>query len=1113
MAEGSYQETEPPARSPVSRLDWALVSLLQRVQREVVEPLVERWRAAIWRDEADAERQQGRLRLAHNIDCALKVRRRPGEEPELTAPTMGVLDEQKKQEITSKLDGPSLGLFNSYYYVAIDSYGDPERYYFFPVAPGLTTFLRRDSLNELEKFHEYLDSLELPFVLRSSGRGVYSGALLPGQAGVTPQVCLEARIEKSIKAEMVPLFLNDLAILGKAEDAVQQHLSAIVVPFIQKDRSGGSRCRGAFLLTSSVPDAFAHDVLGHYDKLPELLKGIIQNWVAGPIESLHQVARIESRDARSDFSPPTLRGRLNGEAEAWLSELTPQGAAAVRYEHGGAKGAMRAVNQDSLAMALRSHLCPSPLLAPSCYTKNEIVVPADLRRIADALANLRSTKDGEVFPEILDAVFTEPVCNLASLVGAGIPDGVKLAGIIGHRTEMCVLALCDVNLDPEMRASISRKVDSLCGEIQEARGDGRLLPGERPPIYASLESAHHRATHFRSANDAVNASEDGIYRAVAELLAQDSVIGVLVFEKADLFIPCCHEQAPHGVTVKNRAYESIDRKNPPDEKLCLRVDSALMNPASFWLYEEICHALSARDFPVKKVARGTPYFNPAHFEFVHELLHPISVTLSGEGELDGEFASAMNYLGIPVRQWRDANGQGGIEKKVVIERPLDKCVAKVWKDYLDTILGDAKNNKAIKRAARGTDNNDDGIKILCVSKPTETTWYELLFDYSADVAGSEEPQNGVASITWDKIETLRLEFAGMDVDSLTSVGRPLDLEAVATKARQDGIAQAWRPRSGWKETSPNVAYLERLEHLLAEMRDRSLREREFRVAHEGRSLHQAVDDVVSALNQHEAEIATAEAANLDGSALIAERATSFSRLQKTVNDMLAERAVQEIECRPQEVGTGFLSYLGLGTPRDDILRLADFACGQALRAADWLLRSAGQPGLARDPWADLLAELTKSGSDRWILDDALIIDRSKSDAGIERSNYRILLISKILANLYKNSVLDLARANAERVTGPFTFDHCSPESQRAYRETFLLHFDKTMIETQSSLFGEPDLDKVGTREVLASYLHSSRWDEAGEVSWWGPMPTSPAGLARFQVVLKLPEDFWCGARQ
>jgi hypothetical protein len=1068
-------------RPPVSRFDWALVSLLQRVQTKIINPLVEEW----WRLAEGSDSRKQNAALLRNIWTALrplKVNTSHYSDDCLTHP-----------DLVKIIKDNAHRLFNSYYYVRVDTQG---REYFFPVKPGFTTF-PLGGAEELDKFHDYVRGLELPFSPGPSSHVFgYTGTLLPGQAGITPQVCLQAQRDRSfIEPEVVPVFLGDLAILGKAEDAVQRHLSAMIAPFVKSGGDAGiGDCLGAFVLTSSVPNAFQ----SHW--LRNELNTLMQSWLAGPIELLHDVARVEWRDAKAEVGPPgeldaAAEAALKRRAEIWLGKLSKSGAAAVSFDARHDRW-MRAVNHDSLVMALRSRLCPSPLLALETYSTKERVEPRRLREILDALAALRD-REGLLAADELASVFDTPV-DLADLIQDG--DRSPLQGVAVTSADTFSLALYRGELNPARLEEIKESLSQLLADIDRIT-KRPLLPGERPKTYSILEQFEHWKNHDKNGRTIHRFGDDDDVLKILDIhhkirvLLDTEVASILVFEKCNIFAPIADEKAPFGVSGIHDFSEEGQKS----------IESAILNPASFWLYEQVCHGLMADDFPVKRMEEPV-FCNDGEYEIPKPLpgeldvLHPLALATPRPGPIRKKLASALNYLGIPVCDWHLASAKLKVEDNL---NRLGPAIAKIRKAYIESLLKDGAKNPAILRATRGLDasSQEVDIKSIVPLGPFPNDTLGLRFEIALDGKPTAE-----ADVTFVRVPTMRLEFAGIALDKIVKMPELPAGERAQTVF--ETTAKAWFP-SGWQVLGRDnhEEYTEAVEQaykFVRSIRELPLFERSREFMHESKSLLHAVDALQRALGEPGSGAGGPRGDSNGAEPTLAELPAV---VHSAFRHLTLERMLLELEVYPDQPADTLSARLRspAGTAAGDLSELSSFAIAQGVCAADALLSllSRGERWLNPQAWQLWFGEMVK---DKLILDDIPGPLWNLEGDGIERGNHRILVLAKTMASLIKHSTLYIV-GRAGR-PDDITPDHVDRGVLSDFESVFELEIGKERIRTQNRFAEGTAQPKIaGTEQILSRLLRSEVWGNArGSVSDWKPN-TQPGGDV-FQVTIDLPPTFW-----
>ena len=771
--------TPPPH---VSVLDWALLSLLQSVRSEFVDKIIAEWRKKleIFKPGSMERLTTEQKRFMHNLYCALEV---VGNDTDIyISPKFGDWTSQKIDNLIDKLDAKGNRLFNSYYYITINSYGDPGEYFFFPIVPGSSSLPRSPGNLESIALTTYLKTLRLPFEFRHKHRiEEYSGTLLPGRVGLTPQICLLAvnDHDKTVRPQMVPLFLGDFAILGKAEDAVQRHLSALIAPLVDN-----GECLGAFLLTSSLPDAYTDNLLEPEFRPAEKLGQVVTDWCRAPLAKLHAEARLESRDATIHVRWPKLEAvnlstdGLKHAVEEWLQDLGESGAAAIVCSDGLSQSTLCAINHDSLAMSLRSTLSPGPLLSHSVYTVPhgsdqdgfvDAVSESALRSLLDQLSALGDLTQPTPLASI--DLFKDRLKDFGGLVEPGVdPTSILIQTVSSGN--VCAAAIYSKS-DAAQGEEIAQHLSRVCEQVsKDAEANHPILPGERPRVYAALEALHHLSVHQCSESPPKSTNHARVsYEFVTKLLEHDRVLGVLLFEKADIFVAkACSGWEP-------------------------AISKAVHTPATYWVFEQLCHLATMREFPVDRVKAGSDYFNPAPFVAASDSNEAaVRVQWSNIEALNRKYVSALNYLGVPVSDWKAKK-----DADLVISGEPGRKIAEFYRDYLRKLLSDATRVDAIERAVRTVHSPDKAVSIERIEFQTPKPGADAI-EFTLHFRLSDEPDD--VPFVWRRASTLRLEFSALNARKLTQSGAERNL---ATPDRPTS-SMAWYPRQGWQQTEPSANF-------------------------------------------------------------------------------------------------------------------------------------------------------------------------------------------------------------------------------------------------------------------------------------------------------------------
>lgn len=1073
-----------PKVPQVSVLDWALLSLLQSVRSEFVDKIVLQWQDKLQeileRDQV-ASISAERRRFMHNLYCALELVAFDGEASAREFdPDYGTWTRVKVEDLLAKLKAEGPRLFNSYYYITINSYGDSGEYFFFPVVPGRSSLPRGAAGDEAQGLEEYLKTLGLPFEFRRTHRiAEYSGMLLPGKVGLTPQICLLAASDTELRRpEAVPLFLGDFAILGKAEDAVQRHLSALVAPLIEQK---GKECLGAFLLTSSVPDAFARALLEPSFRPGERLGKVVTDWSRAPLRHLHAKARQESRDATIHVQWPRFsaaqvsQASLKAAAEDWLHTLGEDGAAAILYSDGATEATLCAINHDSLVMSLRATMCPGPLLAPSAYTvphgtdEKGYIAAVSNSRFKSLLEQLAAL-DSLTAPRPIDTIplFKDRLIEFGRLIEP-TTDSHSIVIQTVSNDRICAAAIYARAADSDAREveghlkNIARQVES------DAKAQGSPLPGERSRVFPTLEALHHRTEHDcynvpPQASDRAGAS----YNQISELLTRDNVLGVLLFEKADIFVADICDGWP------------------------LALSQAIYNPASYWVFEQICQLAAMTEFPVERVKAGTDYFNPAPFVASLPDSRPdVTVCWSRYNELNQKYASALNYLGVPVSDWRAPKESA----RLVVQGSSGQKLATFYRGYLKDLLKDAGKVDAIERAIRTVHGTESEITIdgaSLVGEGPRAQSIELRFDYRMN-----DNADSVSTI-WRRTKTARLEFAAINVRKLTATGA----QRATTGSAEEKKSEIWYPSRGWQSahlTEPFAAALDAAEHAVEEKEALIYKSTRFAISHESDLLLRSLSDLIEKVDGHACSTNPDDAVTALGSL------RDSSRLARIERDLFSFQLLQIAG----EVPDAFDS-IGLATsdPRADIFTLARIGARQGVTLASSILLNDGIQ-VHRGSWERALLDLT----DRALPTDAFAMLRiNNKELHPRRRALNILTITRILSHLYKHCTIDLARALPRQ---PDTWIEANLELQEW--QTFASRFSITFSDQQIVTNNICDVRKKratmfkrdGTFSVLTQYVEDQEtWGDtlSGAVDW-GIIDRDQVPPV-FRITLRLPFGFW-----
>ncbi|MFC1572889.1 hypothetical protein ACFL6M_04740 [Candidatus Eisenbacteria bacterium] len=225
-------------RSEYRALDWAVEALLQRVRADVIRPMLKRLRDDLPKP-ADEEGTSHSRNLAAGFLMAESLRalhystgetaeaEKPPEDPLLLA-YEGKWSGKVRDNMCKLLYEKGHLLFNSYYYMALDAFGERT---LVPVVP------------ESAAWEDHYQRAAVPFHLNRGYRESYGTLVMPMRAGISPRLCElfeEDKLKEEDETRLEQNFLGQLSILLKREDYVHGHLSALVGVLSGADSSARS---------------------------------------------------------------------------------------------------------------------------------------------------------------------------------------------------------------------------------------------------------------------------------------------------------------------------------------------------------------------------------------------------------------------------------------------------------------------------------------------------------------------------------------------------------------------------------------------------------------------------------------------------------------------------------------------------------------------------------------------------------------------------------------------------------------------------------------------------------------------------------------------------------
>lgn len=551
----------------LTALDWGAAGLLHLLNIKVVERHISEWINALERCGKEANPTAPEDAFIFNLVSGLNeaqaivsFKNGLNIKTPIRCDSSDLKDETERGRIIGDIvaelkraNGSPRALFNSYYYVAFDKYGEKGEYYFVPLSIPL---LGTGASEEIaQQFRDYLRKGDVPLRVDPARVDQYRTTILPARGGVTPQLCrlalrsMDKRSKEETDPEPIDWFLADLAIIGKTEDHVNRHRSAIIAPIIER-RGGNPRCQGAVVLTCSIPGGFSppkedEQRQGARSVLQKEFSRIIDIWATAPLSGLHRNLKRESKGPRARVFWDALLdvGLSTGPLEDQLRlELVKKGAEGVvavgGYVDSPAKDVHFAViNADALGHSVRTVMCPGPMLVPRvlCETFEEpIVDPQKARRhfhLMDRFTDPTSSEKeacaaaSSILTECLPgfrALYIRPgdptdgahsVPNSFRIVRSGTA-ALRLVALVQGEGETCAVR------------SLLEDLHKCC---LEAMGSERPLPDETSPFFSLLQQCWTEQHDLGLSVGTEDSKLKEPYALFDSVLNQSSVHSVFVF--------------------------------------------------------------------------------------------------------------------------------------------------------------------------------------------------------------------------------------------------------------------------------------------------------------------------------------------------------------------------------------------------------------------------------------------------------------------------------------------------------------------------------------------------------------------------------------------------------
>lgn len=1027
-------------------LDWALLHLLQNVKSDVVNPIIKKWRRALKKD------TEGDDNTVHNLTETLKYVGR----------NVVAKANSKEPYIIQQLNEVGMELFSSYYFIAIAAHTEEGEYMLFPAVPGrsgLNTQLKDDQ----DEFVEFLNTIQLPFRNVGERMPEYSTNMLPGRVGLTPQVCRIAVKRDEVAVHRVDNFVGDLALIGREEDVVQRHASALICPLLSPEKA----VLGAFVLTCQMPGAFD-------DKDAAKLEKVLDVWMKAPLEKLHARARHETTKTVlgykwSEISTSGVDDRhLKNLMEIELESKAANGASCmgVTFSKGGEERAIAVVNIGAVTTSLNAVLTPGPLLARSQYT---VPFPNDdehsVRAVSHSgISNLVNVcKEAGNFESGIaiekTPLFSTVLKNLLPLVKSNLATGKTTRSFQRKDKEFTIIVTA--NIPNNMEDSLSRRLKEVLKNLHAHKGKQAIFfPGQSCKLFAELETIYHTESYTDTIPES-KALADAVqfYKNMKNILDEFDASSIFIFEDKSCFVADSCKQWT--------GMEDLSR--------------ILHIPASYWVFETICNILTMPNFNFDNF-RGHNAFRILE-QFKSELPNAINVRFSANETANNDIISAINFLAIPVRDW-EAKRKPDID----VRKPnLSGQLMTVYHQYIEKLLANPSEFAPLNRVLKsdGQIGRDDWIQKIVVKSKTED---EVVF-------GISTKDRDDVNFTWKRQHTKTLRFSMLNADHV-STNAAQNLEHIKSESSIPET-KIWKIAEGWKNYTgpPNIT--EEISNLERENRDKLDKREKVLIqirSHESQWISEAQQVISQFINLSEDCIETGQ---LD---YVKERA-------KDIRLNIGLHQIQNMQ--DSEIASNILSMFGSGNFEDKIIYLCKISVRMGVLAAaksiDLDATLSNDPDI--DEWDDFFINGFTSGN--WVS-----FDKDLDFHPLEKTHGKLeVAISTIVGaveNLVKHTLIDLFRyfeTTSYKKTTIDPYDHGAKEHLLRLQKSIKVIFTSKCIYTENEVYFELDTPpkKCGTRRTLESYLTKPIWGnkDRGSVGIWGGTQKD-----KFVVQLNLPIGFW-----
>ncbi len=761
--------------------EWAIIGLLKQVRDELIGPKINRWIKVLENDRGkDKEILRWNLASAFlNVWGMLDDEETKGDLEKNLRCHSGIdpsrylwPEELRKFPIAclkELLATKGYLLFNSYYYVVMEAFGEKN---LVPLSPGFDP-----TKNNQEHFHKALrhfDNLQLPFRLynREEYALSYSSQLLPFKGGVSPHYVhtrmLSADRNGETRAHNIKDFLGDLGLLHKREDFIQGHLTALIEVVRSDPSFGGENAidgvLGAYVLTCIIPDAF--------DQIDEetLVEIVRDQQNLGAISDLSQVRGKAGEGIwpnpnadKTDFAEEKrILEAINDKLRCLISQDTENSFLGVRaqFKTDADKGLISpyAINVEGLYRVIPMLFPSGPWLDRSlvCMDPGE-PFPIELDRMESycgLLKELILRKQISVTQDLTNFGLLWQVFHM--LLPELQYDPANPVGFAKQLTRCLVSVPFAANKEESYTLFIVKKPGAseveLNRECLEKISDAiahkdRLPDGENPEFLAAQKDwigwqNHTWKEQLQEPHVSPETISTGLSDVIKKIMDQGDDIRALWLVKERV------TYLPIEFSTTNRIPEDFCR--------------TYLSFPSLWLFEKVNHILS-EDNGLCLVSFGGEQGKRLHrYGYVNRLENgtaKVHITVGNNTSENVNLARALTFLGVRIANWqRDDRCQS--TKISVSSEQAGKSgltLSEGYKEYIKVLLRNIEANKleSIVRIF------GERVGMIVVDNTSP-------IDHQIFLKGQS---NGPISVQWRPVPTVQLELCCLNGHSILDAWR------------------------------------------------------------------------------------------------------------------------------------------------------------------------------------------------------------------------------------------------------------------------------------------------------------------------------------------------------